>query len=191
MIKKFAKATALGLSAVMVLGLTACGGNGDKKTTEKATDKVTTEAATEAAETEAKTEAAKTEAAETEAKTEAKTEAAETEAAKTEAATEKGGEGETEAKTEAKAGDEAAVDLGTYPIVPEGEELTMTVFTMSMPNVTDLATNDFTKFLEEKTGIKIEFETGGRDDWKEYDSFIRRLSGRDPGCVSKRCKVRC
>ena len=33
MIKKFAKATALGLSAVMVLGLTACGGNGDKKTT--------------------------------------------------------------------------------------------------------------------------------------------------------------
>ncbi|MCR1843406.1 extracellular solute-binding protein [Murimonas intestini] len=177
MIKKFAKATALGLSAVMVLGLTACGGNGDKKTTEKATDKVTTEAATEAAETEAKTEAAKTEAAETEAKTEAKTEAAETEAAKTEAATEKGGEGETEAKTEAKAGDEAAVDLGTYPIVPEGEELTMTVFTMSMPNVTDLATNDFTKFLEEKTGIKIEFETGGRDDWK--DKLNMTLSSGD------------
>ena len=35
-----------------------------------------------------------------------------------------------------------------------------------MPNVEDFATNDFTKFMEEKTGIKINFETGSRDDWE-------------------------
>lgn len=56
---------------------------------------------------------------------------------------------------------------GTYPIVKDGEKLNLTVFTMSMPNVKDLATNDFTKFLEKKTGIHITFQTGGRDDWSD------------------------
>ncbi|MFQ9396366.1 MAG: hypothetical protein ACLR2E_23020 [Lachnospiraceae bacterium] len=40
-------------------------------------------------------------------------------------------------------------------------------FTMSMPNVEDLQTNDFTKYMEEKTGIKMNFLTGGRDDWSD------------------------
>ncbi len=56
-------------------------------------------------------------------------------------------------------------EIGTYPIVKEPIELT--IFLMSMPNVEDLATNDFTKYLEEKTGIKLKFETGTRDDWEE------------------------
>lgn len=55
---------------------------------------------------------------------------------------------------------------GTYPIVKDGE-LEFDVFTMSMPNVEDLQTNDFTKFLEEKTGIIMNFQTGGRDDWED------------------------
>ena len=55
-------------------------------------------------------------------------------------------------------------ETGTYPIVKEPIELTL--FCVSMPNVEDFATNDFTKFLEEKTGIKINFETGSRDDWE-------------------------
>ena len=58
-------------------------------------------------------------------------------------------------------------DSGTYPIVADGKNLTLTCFTMTMPNVEDLQTNDFTKFLEEKTGIHIEFETGTRDDWED------------------------
>ncbi|MFV0503934.1 MAG: extracellular solute-binding protein [Lachnospirales bacterium] len=58
-------------------------------------------------------------------------------------------------------------EAGTYPIVPEEEDLTLTCFTMTMPNVEDLATNDFTKFMEEKTGITMEFETGTRDDWED------------------------
>lgn len=57
-------------------------------------------------------------------------------------------------------------DAGTYPIVKDGT-LDMTIFTMSMPNVEDFATNDFTKFMEEKTGIHMDFVTGGRDDWEE------------------------
>ncbi len=55
---------------------------------------------------------------------------------------------------------------GTYPVVKEGE-LELSMFTMSMPNVEDFATNDFTKYMEELTGIKMEFLTGGRDDWQD------------------------
>lgn len=72
--------------------------------------------------------------------------------------------------------DEAAKDMelteSGYPIVPEGEDLTLTCFTMSMPNVEDFATNDFTKYLEELTGIHIEFQTGGRDDWQDKLNMI-------------------
>lgn len=53
---------------------------------------------------------------------------------------------------------------GTYPIVKEPIE--MTIFCLSMPNVENFVTNDFTKFMEEKTGIKMKFETGSRDDWE-------------------------
>lgn len=55
---------------------------------------------------------------------------------------------------------------GTYPIVADGE-VDFEIFTMSMPNVEDLNTNDFTKYLEELTGITVEFRTGGRDDWED------------------------
>jgi len=58
-------------------------------------------------------------------------------------------------------------EAGTYPIVKEGGKLELTMFTMSMPNVEDFATNDFTKFMEEKTGIKMNFVTAGRDDWED------------------------
>lgn len=66
----------------------------------------------------------------------------------------------------------ALTGSGEYPIVADGEELTLTCFTMSMPNVEDLATNDFTKWLEEKTGIHIEWQTGGRDDWQDKLNMI-------------------
>lgn len=68
------------------------------------------------------------------------------------------------------AGEQAAVDsksilneVGTYPIVKEPIELK--IFCLSAPNVEDLETNDFTKYMEEKTGIKMIFETGTRDDY--------------------------
>lgn len=98
--RKLKQLIALTLSAVMVLGLTACGGSNDSASS--STDKKVT-----------------------------------------------------------------LTEPGTYPIVADGEDLTLTCFTMTMPNVEDLATNDFTKYLEEKTGIHIEFETGTRDDWED------------------------
>lgn len=61
-------------------------------------------------------------------------------------------------------------DPGTYPIVES--ELEMSMFTMSMPNVEDFATNDFTKYMEELTGIKMSFYTGGRDDWEDKLNMI-------------------
>lgn len=76
--------------------------------------------------------------------------------------------GKTEdTKAESKvAGDDSNLnEVGTYPIVKEPIE--MSVFTMAMPNVADLATNDFTKYMEEKTGIKLTFQTGTRDDWRD------------------------
>lgn len=69
-----------------------------------------------------------------------------------------------------------------YPIVPEGEELTLTCFTMTMPNVENLETNDFTKYLEETTGVHIEWMTGGRDDWEEKLNMML-VSGDYPDII--------
>lgn len=55
--------------------------------------------------------------------------------------------------------------VGTFPIVKTPEEYT--IFSISAPNVEDMETNDFTKFYEEKTGIKIKWELATRDNWKE------------------------
>lgn len=52
-------------------------------------------------------------------------------------------------------------EVGTYPIVKE--PITMEMFAMSAPNVSDLQTNDFTKYLEEKTGITWNFQTASND----------------------------
>ena len=85
-------------------------------------------------------------------------------------ATSEGSSSDTKTEAPAGASADASSDTlnpaGTYPIVKDGT-LDMSLFTMSMPNVEDFATNDFTKFMEEKTGIHFEFITGGRDDWEE------------------------
>ena len=82
-----------------------------------------------------------------------------------------GSDGKDSASTSDKAetsGDEGILtEAGTYPIVKEGKELELTIFTMSMPNVEDFETNDFTLYLEELTGIDLTFVTGSRDDWSE------------------------
>ena len=58
-------------------------------------------------------------------------------------------------------------EAGTYPIVPEGEELTLTCFTILQPNVENFETNDFTKYLEDLTGVHIEWVTANANDYKE------------------------
>lgn len=67
----------------------------------------------------------------------------------------------------AEGSDIQLTENGTYPIVEGDEPLEMTMFTMTMPNIEDFATNDFTKYMEELTNIKWEFVTGGRDDWQD------------------------
>lgn len=51
---------------------------------------------------------------------------------------------------------------GTYPI--SEQKIEMTMFRLAMPNVIDFENNDFTKFLEEKTGIHWTFQTAGMDN---------------------------
>ena len=46
----------------------------------------------------------------------------------------------------------------------EPGSLELDIFMLSMPNVEDFATNDFTKYMEDLTGIHMNFYTGTRDD---------------------------
>lgn len=74
----------------------------------------------------------------------------------------------------------SAVELtpnGEYPIVKEGENLKVSMFTLSMPNVEDFETNDFTKYMQDKTGIEIDFITAGRDDYDQKMNML--LQGGD------------
>lgn len=67
---------------------------------------------------------------------------------------------EPAAETEAEVTDSVNVsglEPGALPIVPEGEEVTLTIGLCQQSNVTDYYDNDFTKWLEEKTGVKLEF----------------------------------
>lgn len=72
-------------------------------------------------------------------------------------------------------------EAGTYPIVKDGK-LELSVFTLSMPNVQDFETNDFTKFLEDKTGIHINFVTAGRDEYEEKLNLLLQ-SGNYPDVI--------
>lgn len=52
-------------------------------------------------------------------------------------------------------------EAGTYPIV--NEPISLTLFTRQRPNIIDYETNEYTVFLEEKTGIDLTFETAPGD----------------------------
>ncbi|MDO5022543.1 MAG: extracellular solute-binding protein [Eubacteriales bacterium] len=65
--------------------------------------------------------------------------------------------------------------VGTYPLVEEPVKMTM--FRLSMPNVQDYATNDFTKFMEEKTNVQWEFLIANNDT---VDEQINLTMSSDP-----------
>ncbi len=52
-------------------------------------------------------------------------------------------------------------EVGTYPLV--NDPVHMTMFRLNMPNVEDFATNDFTKFMEEKTNVIFDFSGANQD----------------------------
>lgn len=46
---------------------------------------------------------------------------------------------------------------GEFPVVPEGTDVTLTVGIIQTPNIADHETNYFTRFIEEMTGVKMDF----------------------------------
>lgn len=85
----------------------------------------------------------------------------------------------TEAAEGQETGDAAAAGLnevGTYPISDETTEMSM--FRLSMPNVVDFETNDFTKYMEELTNIHWSFETAGQDNSEEAVN-LAMTAGKD------------
>lgn len=67
-------------------------------------------------------------------------------------------------------GDIELNEVGEYPLVDEKVKLTM--FRLSMPNVENFSTNEFTKFIEEKTNVEWEFQTANQDTVDEQLNLI-------------------
>lgn len=61
-------------------------------------------------------------------------------------------------------GDVSLSENGSYPIVEGDEKLKLTMFMPTAAHIEDYATNDFTKYLEELTGIEIEFITASGEE---------------------------
>lgn len=60
--------------------------------------------------------------------------------------------------------------VGTYPISDKAIEMSMV--RLSMPNVTDFTTNDFSKFIEDKTNIKWTYQTVNMDTADEQINLM-------------------
>ena len=69
--------------------------------------------------------------------------------------------------------EDAAVQLskvGTYPIAEK--PLAMTMVRLSMPNVVDFASNDFSKFIAQKTNINWTYQTVNMDTADEQINLM-------------------
>ncbi len=73
-------------------------------------------------------------------------------------------------KETSASGDITLTPVGTYPIVEEKTEFS--VFTPSDASVIDFKTNEFTKWLEEKTNIHVNFEVSPEDAVKEKITLL-------------------
>lgn len=80
--------------------------------------------------------------------------------------------GSTVENTDSESGEsqDLYTEPGTYPIVTE--PITMSVFASQAVNIIDFNTNEFTAFMEELTGIDLEFETAPQDAAKEKVNLI-------------------
>ena len=66
-------------------------------------------------------------------------------------------------------------EVGTYPIVTE--PVTLSVFAPQSATITDFNTNEFTQYLEQMTGIDLEFEVAPSDSATEKVNLI--MTGGD------------
>ncbi|GHV06910.1 sugar ABC transporter substrate-binding protein [Spirochaetia bacterium] len=78
-------------------------------------------------------------------------------------------------KKKAAGGDIEFSAVGEYPVTKT--KLSMTMFAMSAPNVIDMQTNDFTKYLEDKTNIHWDFVTAPNESSTEKINLL--LSSND------------
>lgn len=80
-------------------------------------------------------------------------------------------------KESQEGGSEASLltEPGTYPVVTE--PVTLKVMIMSKPYIEDYNTNDFTKYIEELTGIDLEIEAVSYEDSQEKINLA--MSGGD------------
>ena len=67
-------------------------------------------------------------------------------------------------------------EVGTYPIT--NEPITMTMFQRIVPNIIDYSTNEFTKYMEEKTNITWKFESATSDAVTEKINLL--MAGGTP-----------
>ncbi len=67
--------------------------------------------------------------------------------------------------------------LGTLPLVPEGEEVTLTIGIQSHANVIDYETNAFTKYLEELSGVNIDFVMFSADATEATQQLNAMIAG--------------
>lgn len=66
---------------------------------------------------------------------------------------------------------------GEYPIVPQGTDVTLTIAAMQTPFVADYETNYLTKWLEEKSGVKLDYIVLPADTMQE--KILLTLSTND------------
>lgn len=85
--------------------------------------------------------------------------------------------GQTKTETSAETADTGNLYtvVGEYPVV--NEPITLNVFAPQAVNIIDFETNEFTKFLEEKTGINLEFEVAPTESAKEKVNLL--MTGGD------------
>lgn len=74
------------------------------------------------------------------------------------------------AQTDGGGVDSLYTEVGTYPIV--NKPVKMTMLKLAMPNVTDYNTNDFSKFMEEKTNVQWDYQTVPYDSASEKVNLL-------------------
>ena len=81
------------------------------------------------------------------------------------------------ASSEEAAPGEKAVVPGELPLVPEGETVTLTIGIQQNPLTEDYETNDYTKWIEEQTGVNLDFVYFSSDANEAAQQLALMISG--------------
>ena len=73
--------------------------------------------------------------------------------------------------------EEPKIELGALPLVPEGEKATLTIGIPQSVNVEDYKTNALTVWLEEQTGVELEFVTFSSDTTEASQQLNAMIAG--------------